>query len=154
MTTTLHPLIILRISSSYAFLAPSALIDYVSNAPALLPLPVSTSPAVFSSALEFHNVLSLDDANLLALVPCPTLVLILVFLTSSDYEIEIANKDEDAVEYTKSGENEDVIWYKQIINNVCGLYGILYAVSNGAARDFIGKQCFLTPSTRSMLISF
>ena len=93
-----------------------------------------------SSALEFHDVLSLDDAELLALVPRPTLALILVFPTSSDYETEIANKDKDAIQYVKSGEDEDVVWYKQTINNACGLYGILHAVSNGAARDFIGKR--------------
>lgn len=113
--------------------------------------PLESNPALFtelvhslglSSALEFHDVLSLDDADLLALVPRPTLALILVFPTSSDYETEIADKDKDAIQYVKSGENEDVVWYKQTINNACGLYGILHAVSNGAARDFIGEYCF------------
>ena len=109
--------------------------------------PLESNPALFtslvhtigvSSALEFHDVLSLDD-DLLALVPRPTLALILVFPTSSDYETDIASKDKDIIEYTKSGGKEDVVWYKQTINNACGLYGILHAVSNGAARDFIGE---------------
>lgn len=93
-----------------------------------------------SKALEFHDVLSLDDADLLALVPRPTLALILVFPTSPDYESEIVEKDKDAPEYAKSDEEEDVVWYRQTINNACGLYGILHAVSNGAARDFVGEQ--------------
>lgn len=112
--------------------------------------PLESNPALFtelihtlglSSALEFYDVLSLDDVDLLALVPRPTLALVLVFPTSPDYETEITEKDKDAAEYAKSGEEEDVIWYKQTINNACGLYGILHAVSNGVAQDFIRKQC-------------
>ncbi|KAK4170631.1 putative ubiquitin carboxyl-terminal hydrolase [Triangularia setosa] len=89
-----------------------------------------------SSALEFHDVLSLDDVDLLALVPRPTFALILVFPTSHNYEPEVVEKDKDVIEYTGSGD-EDIVWYKQTINNACGLYGILHAVSNGDARDFI-----------------
>ncbi|TPX14028.1 uncharacterized protein E0L32_000422 [Thyridium curvatum] len=108
--------------------------------------PLESNPALFtelihtlglSSDLEFYDVLSLDDVDLLALVPRPTLALVLVFPTSPDYETEITDKDKDAAEYAKSGEEEDVIWYKQTINNACGLYGILHAVSNGVVRDFI-----------------
>lgn len=31
----------------------------------------------------------------------------------------------------------NVVWYKQTINNACGLYAILHAVCNGDARDSI-----------------
>lgn len=34
------------------------------------------------------------------------------------------------------------MWYKQTINNACGLYGILHAISNGDSRDFVGKNDF------------
>ncbi|KAL6352372.1 hypothetical protein LRP88_14354 [Fusarium phalaenopsidis] len=72
-----------------------------------------------SPELEFHNVFSLDEPDLLSLIPRPALAL---------------------REYSKSGVDEDVVWFKQTINNACGLYGILHAVvTNGAARDFIGQ---------------
>ncbi|KAK0747564.1 hypothetical protein B0T21DRAFT_354607 [Apiosordaria backusii] len=110
-------------------------------------IPLESNPSLFtelvhklglSPALEFHDVLSLDEADLLALVPRPAMALILVFPTSPDYEAEIAEKDKDAIEYAKSGDgDEDIVWFKQTINNACGLYGILHAVSNGVARDHI-----------------
>lgn len=112
-------------------------------------IPLESNPTLFtelthqlglSTAVEFHDVLSLDDADLLSLIPRPTLALILVFPTAPDYEAEVAEKDRDAAEYTRSGDEEEVVWYKQTINNACGLYGILHAVSNGAARDFIGEK--------------
>lgn len=112
-------------------------------------IPLESNPILFtelshqlglSTDLEFHDVLSLDDLDLLALVPRPTLALVLAFPTSSDYETEITEKDKGTIEYARSGDEEDVMWYKQTINNACGLYGILHAISNGAARDFIGEQ--------------
>ncbi|KAI8653648.1 Ubiquitin carboxyl-terminal hydrolase [Fusarium sp. Ph1] len=78
-----------------------------------------------SPELEFHNVFSLDEPDLLSLIPRPALALVLR-------------------EYSKSGVDEDVVWFKQTINNACGLYGILHAVvTNGAARDFIVPKSHL-----------
>ena len=36
-----------------------------------------------------------------------------------------------------------MVQYKQTINNACGLYGILHAVSNGDSRHFISKSSML-----------
>ena len=36
-------------------------------------------------------------------------------------------------------EEEPVIWFRQTINNACGLYAILHAISNGEARKYISK---------------
>ncbi|KAM5347619.1 hypothetical protein ACJ41O_007443 [Fusarium nematophilum] len=109
-------------------------------------IPLESNPDVFnelahklglSPALDFHDVLSLDDPDLLALIPRPALALVLVFPVSPNHEAEIAERDKDAPEYSKSGRDEVVVWYKQTIHNACGLYGLLHAVSNGAARDSI-----------------
>ncbi|KAK1753576.1 putative ubiquitin carboxyl-terminal hydrolase [Echria macrotheca] len=114
--------------------------------------PIESNPALFtelahalglSGALQFHDVLSLDDAELLALIPRPTLALILVFPTPADYYAQLAEKDRGVVEYTGSGDEENVIWYKQTINNACGLYAILHAVSNGVVQDFIAADSHL-----------
>lgn len=112
-------------------------------------IPLESNPTLFtelahqlglSASLAFGDVLSLDESDLLAIVPRPTLALILVFPTSPDYDAELSEKDKDAAEYERSGDEEDVVWYKQTINNACGLYGLLHAVSNGPARDLIGEH--------------
>lgn len=110
-------------------------------------IPLESNPTLFtelihqlgvSNVLEFHDVLSMEEPELLALVPRPTLALVLVFPTSPDYESRVSEEDKDVAEYAKCGEEENVVWYKQTINNACGLYGILHAISNGDAKDFIG----------------
>jgi ubiquitin carboxyl-terminal hydrolase L3 len=91
----------------------------------------------FSNAFGFHDVLSIDDPELLALVPRPALALVLVFPTTATYEDHTNDEEKLTEDYAKSGAQEEVMWYKQTINNACGLYGILHAVSNGDARDFV-----------------
>lgn len=61
-----------------------------------------------------HDVLSIEDAELLALAPRPALALVVVFPTSPTYEADIAEQERGAIEYTKCGEQEDVMWYKTV----------------------------------------
>jgi ubiquitin carboxyl-terminal hydrolase L3 len=116
-------------------------------------VPLESNPELFtelihrlglSSALGFHDVLSLDDPELLAFIYSrPALALVLVFPTTATYEEHIKEEDKLTEDYSKSGAEEEVMWYKQTINNACGLYGILHAVSNGHARDFIVPESHL-----------
>ena len=109
-------------------------------------LPLESNPTIFtklihqlgvSPSLAFHDVVSIDDPTFLSLIPRPALALILVFPTSSKYEEYKTREEGSRQEYDGSGEDEQVIWYKQTINNACGLYGILHAISNGDSRRFI-----------------
>ena len=93
-----------------------------------------------SKALQFHDVFSIDDPDLLAFVPRPALALLLVFPVSETYEKFREEEDRNRNEYQGYGDGEEVIWYKQTIGNACGLIGLLHGVSNGAARDFIGMR--------------
>ena len=110
-------------------------------------IPLESNPAVFTqlicrlgvATLEFKDVYSIDDPEMLALIPRPVLALILVFPTTEVYEKQIAAEEADREEYASSGDEEDIIWFRQTINNACGLYGILHAVCNGKARAFISK---------------
>jgi ubiquitin carboxyl-terminal hydrolase L3 len=116
-------------------------------------IPLESDPEVFtqlihdlgvSSSLQFQDVFSLDEPEFL---PHPALALILIFPTSNAYEAVKARAEAGREEYDGRGDDEDVMWFKQTINNACGLYGILHAVANGPARDFIRKlhkphQCF------------
>ncbi|KAK4101367.1 ubiquitin carboxyl-terminal hydrolase, family 1 [Parathielavia hyrcaniae] len=108
-------------------------------------IPLESSPDVFNELLDLLGVLpSLRFEDVLALdgphdFPRPVLALILVMPTTDGYESRKAVED---VRYEESGSGlgEDIVWYKQTINNACGLYAILHALSNGVALDVLGTQ--------------
>jgi ubiquitin carboxyl-terminal hydrolase L3 len=96
-----------------------------------------------SPTLAFHDIWSIDDPEMLSFVPRPASALLLVFPVSKNYEVFRMQEDADKAEYDGKGESEPVIWYKQTIRNACGLIGILHAVSNGGAREFVGAYYYL-----------
>lgn len=109
-------------------------------------IPLESNPEVFTKLinllgvrLAFHDVFSLEP-ELLAFVPRPAYALVLVFPTSEAREQALAADEATRQPYEGSGADEKVVWYSQTIYNACGLYGILHAVSNGTAREYIGKS--------------
>ena len=96
-----------------------------------------------STSLAFHDVWSIDDPEMLSFVPRPASALLLVFPVSKSYEKFRVEEDADKQVYEGKGAEEPVIWYKQTIRNACGLIGILHAVSNGSARDFVGTSTMI-----------
>lgn len=114
-------------------------------------LPLESDPAVFtelihelgvSHDLTFQDIVSIDDPELISLLPRPVYALVLIFPTSEDYELQIQHETFKTPEYHNSENDQTVIWFKQTINNACGLYAILHAVSNGAAKEFISQWTF------------
>lgn len=111
-------------------------------------IPLESDPEVFTQllhnlgapSLEFHDVFSIDDPDLMAIIPRPVLALLLVFPTSETYEKQKSAEEAARSAYEGFGPDEDVIWFKQTIHNACGFYGILHAISNGPARDYIGAS--------------
>jgi ubiquitin carboxyl-terminal hydrolase L3 len=111
-------------------------------------IPLESNPVLFtelihrlgvSEALSFHDVLSLEDDELLALIPRPALAFVLVFPAAEpQHTNRVKDEEQMRADYEQSGDAEVVVWYKQTIHNACGLYGILHAVSNGEARKSIG----------------
>jgi ubiquitin carboxyl-terminal hydrolase L3 len=111
-------------------------------------IPLESNPTIFtrlvhalggSKSLSFHDVYSLTDWDLLSLIPRPVFALILAFPTSPAYEQQKALFEAEREDYNGSGEGEDVMWFRQTINNACGLYAVLHAVCNGEAQRFMGK---------------
>lgn len=92
-----------------------------------------------SSALAFHDIYSLTDPDLVALVPRPANALLFTF---PDTETSIPHRRQqkatDAV-YEGSGPDEPVIWYPQYVRNACGLMGLLHCTVNNPAADLIEK---------------
>jgi len=109
-------------------------------------IPLENNPDVMTSllhnlglsqSLQFHDVFSIDEPELLAFVPRPAHALLLIFPVSETYEKFRREEDAPKDEYNGSGEGEEVVWYKQTIGNACGLIGVLHAASNGGAREQI-----------------
>lgn len=93
-----------------------------------------------SPALQVHDVLSLQDPDLLAFVPRPALALLLVFPVSAAYESARLAEDATLPDYAGKGDGEPVVWFRQTIRNACGLMGLLHATCNGPARGLIGMR--------------
>ncbi|KAK9474030.1 uncharacterized protein V1510DRAFT_315223 [Dipodascopsis tothii] len=103
-------------------------------------VPLESNPEVLSDLahalgvapdLEFHDVYSLTDPDLLAFVPRPTLALLLVFPVTDAYEAYRLRADAGVPPYEPAG--DDVLWVKQTIRNACGTYALLHSCLNSAA---------------------
>ncbi|KAL7931003.1 cysteine proteinase [Trichoderma chlorosporum] len=143
--------------------------DPAATAPAFIPL--EANPQLLttlihklgvSPALQMHDVYSLTEPDLLAFIPRPALALLLVFPITAVYESHRMAEDSLAAEYNGAGDKEPVLWWRQTIRNACGLMGLLHAVTNGPAREFITegstlddlirKSTPLHPTERSKLL--
>ncbi|VUC31019.1 unnamed protein product [Clonostachys rosea] len=99
-----------------------------------------------SQQVCFHDVWSLSEPELLATVPRPVLALVLVFPTTDNYEANLAaeNSGYSTIADAPSAQDDGIFWLKQTINNACGLYGILHAVTNGVAREYMKPDSYLS----------
>ena len=103
-------------------------------------VPLESDPDIFNFLLHslranakliFKEVYTLDEPDIL---PHPALALILIFPTSNAYESRKTLEEASTTEHLRN-----VVWFKQTINNACGLYAVLHAVCNGDGKSFIGK---------------
>ncbi|ETI25320.1 hypothetical protein G647_02092 [Cladophialophora carrionii CBS 160.54] len=109
-------------------------------------IPLENNPGVMtklahrlglSPALSFHDAYSLTDPDLIALVPRPASALLFTYPGSPTAETYYAKINDAEPDYAGSGPNEPVMFYHQVINNACGLIGLLHCTTNGTAADFI-----------------
>ncbi|OLN87439.1 Ubiquitin carboxyl-terminal hydrolase isozyme L3-like protein 3 [Colletotrichum chlorophyti] len=108
-------------------------------------IPLESNPEVFneliallgaSPALQFEDIFTLDDPSAL---PQNILALVLIFPTTPTFEARLTAEEAGAQDWMieHNEEDEDAVWFKQTINNACGLYAILHALANGRAKDFL-----------------
>jgi hypothetical protein len=109
-------------------------------------IPLESDPELFtelihnlgaSESLQFQDVYSIDDPELLAFVPKPVYALILILPITADYAKRIAQEDTIVDFYSH---NDKILWLSQTINNACGLYAILHAIANSDAKVLIGSR--------------
>lgn len=106
-------------------------------------VPLESDPAIFtelmhalgvSEHLEFIDVLSIQDEELLGMIPRPVLALIVIFHEEDTTKMI----DLSLVTCLPSREYpKELMWFEQTIDNACGLYALLHAVSNGPASEFV-----------------
>lgn len=108
-------------------------------------LPLESNPDVFNTVthslgatnLEWHDVISLDEPDLLALIPRPILAIAVIFSMTGHLEAAMRESEALRSQETIIDGADDLIWFKQTIHNACGTYAILHAVSNGLSRDLV-----------------
>lgn len=93
-----------------------------------------------SSELQFYDVYSLDEPELLAHIPRPALALLVIIPFTPAWGENRTAEDADEKPYAGSGPDEPVIWFKQTIGHACGSIGLLHSVINGPAVDFIQPE--------------
>ncbi|KAI5969728.1 YUH1 [Candida margitis] len=100
-------------------------------------IPLESNPSIFtdlsqklglSPILQFHDVYSLTDPELLSFLPQPVFGIILLFPLTPSYEAYRREKDAEGGKY--GNENPNVHWFKQTIGNGCGLYALLHILIN------------------------
>lgn len=104
-------------------------------------IPMENDPEAFtklahaigvSSSLEFVDAF-IEDGNITTFTEGkPVHALLLIFPTNEIYEKEKAEGEKTRHVYTACGVDEPVVWFRQTINNACGLYAILHSVVNGS----------------------
>ncbi len=90
-----------------------------------------------STSLALTDVVSIDNPIQLSFISRPVIALILVLPTSEEYERHRRSAGK-TVKVAEDPKAEGVIWFRQTIDNACGLYAILHATCNFETRGFIG----------------
>ncbi|KAK7188282.1 hypothetical protein DPSP01_009079 [Paraphaeosphaeria sporulosa] len=86
-------------------------------------------------SLSFYDIYSLDDPDLLAFIPRPALALLVIIPLTPSWHAARTAEDKDTPDYAGKGEEEPVIWFKQLetIGHACGSIGLTHAVLNSDA---------------------
>jgi ubiquitin carboxyl-terminal hydrolase L3 len=90
-----------------------------------------------SKKLSFFDVYSLDDPELLALVPRPVFALLAIIPFTDAWEKIRLAEDDRKDWYRGAGADEPVVWFQQTIAHGCGLIGFLHCVYNGLPAEMI-----------------
>ncbi|KAI3392812.1 hypothetical protein diail_5161 [Diaporthe ilicicola] len=90
-----------------------------------------------SDDLEFYDVYSLDEPELLSHIPRPAHALLVIIPLTKAWDEERKAEDATKEDYAGFGDKEPVIWFKQTIGNACGSIGLLHSVINGPAKSHI-----------------
>lgn len=121
-------------------------------------IPLESNPEIFnnlaqkigvSPVVQFYDVYSLTDKDLLAFLPQPVFGIILLFPITKEYE-QYREQTDKSVEPYANEKTDKISWFKQTIGNGCGFYGLLHLVAN-LPRDLIIENLMLNKLLLSQL---
>jgi len=113
-----------------------------------------------SSDLAFHDLYSLTDDDLIALVPRPAHALLFIYPQTAQGEEFQAKQSAQEPDYDEAGDTP-VLFYRQTITHACGLIGLLHCITNptrsrihpgSGLDDFINQATPLKPEARAQLL--
>jgi ubiquitin carboxyl-terminal hydrolase L3 len=90
-----------------------------------------------SEDLQFYDVYSLDDPDLLQHIPRPAYALLVIIPLTDTWKEARQSEDSGMTDYTGYGDKEPVIWFKQTIGHACGSIGLVHCAINGRASKYI-----------------
>lgn len=90
-----------------------------------------------SKELAFHDVYSLYDPDVMAMVPRPVFALLITTPISEPWRRSRQAEDAPLDWYKGAGPDEPVVWFQQTVIHGCGLIGLLHCVYNGIPADMI-----------------
>lgn len=109
-------------------------------------IPLESNPDVFnklahdnglSPVLLFHDVYSITEPALLAMIPLPVMAVVMLFPITKQYE-----EYKSSLVNTEQPDSTEIRWFRQTIGNACGLYALLHGVAN-LPSDFIIKDSLI-----------
>ncbi|PYH49804.1 ubiquitin carboxyl-terminal hydrolase [Aspergillus saccharolyticus JOP 1030-1] len=92
-----------------------------------------------SRTVKFIDIYSIDESEIIAMIPRPCYGLLLVFPVNKASETFRTQEDKTLDAYDGFGE-EEVIWFQQTIGTGCGIIALLHCLLNGKARSFVGVE--------------
>lgn len=90
-----------------------------------------------SKKLRFHDVYSISDPEMLAMIPRPVYALLTTIPMTEAWKQDRIAEDAQMQLYQGSGPEEPVVWFKQTIIDGCGLIGLLHCLYNGVPSEMI-----------------
>ncbi|KAG5518745.1 hypothetical protein PMAC_002714 [Pneumocystis sp. 'macacae'] len=111
-------------------------------------IPIECNPSILTEYLwelgirkdlKFYDVYSLDNPDILSVIPKPVYSLLFVFPMKNLNN----NNDFKKLDISLITDDQNILWYKQSIKNSCGTIALLHAASNGDVRNFIVPNSLL-----------
>lgn len=113
-----------------------------------------------SDEYAFHDLYSLTNPDMLALVPRPAQALLFIYPNTAEAQKFYEEEYEREAEYDGTG-GEPVLFYRQRITDACGLIGLLHCITNptrsairaGSDLDVLIQQTLtLKPEPRAQVL--
>ncbi len=96
-----------------------------------LPLVSNETTAKFEDMDIFEDITDEKKKSILAFL--------VAYPVTSEYQHEAVDEDSDRSWYNKCGDDEDVVWFKQMFPYTPSLYGLLHIMSNGSTEHHAGN---------------